>query len=65
MNLACRNCGYTDAELRERIAALEAETAELTVHVTMLVRLDEQKREAERAFGRHLVEARGKTKGGE
>lgn len=52
-------------ELREKIAALEAENAELNVHLTMLVSLDEQKREIEKTIGRHLVEARGKVGGTE
>jgi len=42
-------------------AALEAENAELSAHISLLVKLEEHRHEAEKRFGRALVEARGRV----
>jgi hypothetical protein len=37
-----------------------AENAELAAHIAVLVALDEKRHDAEKQFGRQLVEARGR-----
>lgn len=46
-------------ELRTKLAAVMAEKAEVEARLLVLMRLDERRREAERDFGRQMVEARG------
>jgi hypothetical protein len=41
--------------------ALMAENAELAAHIAVLVALDEKRHDAEKQFGRQLVEARGRS----
>lgn len=56
------DCGNCECErLREMNAALEAENAELSAHIALLVKLEEHRHEAEKRFGRALVEARGRV----
>ena len=55
------NCNDCQCErLREQNMALMAENAELAAHIAVLVALDEKRHEAEKQFGRQLVEARGR-----
>lgn len=59
MSCDCNNC---DCErLREQLTSLMAENAELAAHIAVLVALDEKRHEAEKQFGRQLVEARGRV----
>ena len=59
MSCDCDNC---DCErLREQNMALMAANAELAAHIAVLVALDEKRHEAEKQFGRQLVEARGRV----
>ena len=59
MSCACDNCECE--RLREQNMALMAENAELAAHISILVALDEKRHDAEKQFGRALVEARGKA----
>jgi predicted metal-binding protein len=57
------SCGCGDCEcerLREQVQSLMAENAELAAHIAVLVALDEKRHDAEKQFGRQLVEARGR-----
>lgn len=58
MSCACGNCECE--RLREQNMALMAENAELAAHIAVLVALDEKRHDAEKQFGRQLVEARGR-----
>lgn len=58
----CEWCADCECDsLREKNAALEAENAELAAHIALLVRLEENRHDAEKSFGRALVEARGRV----
>lgn len=59
MSCDCSNCECE--RLREQNMALMAENAELAAHIAVLVALDEKRHEAEKQFGRQLVEARGRV----
>lgn len=59
MSCDCNNCECE--RLREQNMALMAENAELAAHIAVLVALDEKRHEAEKQFGRQLVEARGRV----
>jgi hypothetical protein len=58
MSCKCDNCECE--RLREHVTTLMAENAELSAHIAVLVALDEKRHEAEKQFGRQLVEARGR-----
>lgn len=59
MSCDCNNCECE--RLREQNMALMAENAELAAHIAVLVALDEKRHDAEKQFGRQLVEARGRV----
>jgi hypothetical protein len=59
MSCSCDNCECE--RLREQVQSLMAENAELQAHILILVALDEKRHDAEKQFGRALVEARGKA----
>ena len=59
MSCDCSNCECE--RLREQNLSLMAENAELAAHIAVLVALDEKRHEAEKQFGRQLVEARGRV----
>ncbi len=58
MSCDCNNCECE--RLREQVQSLMAENAELAAHIAVLVALDEKRHDAEKQFGRQLVEARGR-----
>jgi hypothetical protein len=58
MSCECNNCECE--RLREQVQSLMAENAELAAHIAVLVALDEKRHDAEKQFGRQLVEARGR-----
>jgi hypothetical protein len=58
MSCDCNNCECE--RLREKVQNLMAENAELAAHIAVLVALDEKRHDAEKQFGRQLVEARGR-----
>lgn len=54
--MSCDGCD----RLRDKVQTLMAENAELAAHIAVLVALDEKRHEADKQFGRQLVEARGR-----
>jgi hypothetical protein len=56
VSCSCDNCECE--RLREQNMALMAENAELSAHISVLVSLDEKRRETEKQIDRLLVEAR-------
>jgi len=59
MSCGCGNC---DCErLREQVINLQSQRDELQAHILILVALEEKRHDAEKQFGRALVEARGKA----
>ena len=59
MTCDCNNCECE--RLREQNLSHMAENAELAAHIAVLVALDEKRHDAEKQFGRQLVEARGRV----
>lgn len=56
-----RNCGCKAeiARLREELSEALSEKSQVEAQLLVLIALDERRRDAERSFGKQLVEARG------